>query len=43
LGGQAVWDGNDINGNRVCSGVYLVFSSNEDGSKKNITKILFIN
>ncbi|HOY39343.1 MAG: hypothetical protein KBB11_01835 [Bacteroidales bacterium] len=43
LGGQAVWDGNDINGNRVCSGVYLVFSSNEDGSKKNITKILFMN
>jgi len=27
----------------VCSGVYLVFSSNEDGSKKNITKILFMN
>ncbi|HOE04499.1 MAG TPA: two-component regulator propeller domain-containing protein [Bacteroidales bacterium] len=43
LGGQAVWDGNDVNGNRVASGVYLVFSANEDGSKKNITKILFLN
>ncbi len=42
LGGQAIWDGNDINGNRVSSGIYLVFSSNEDGSKKNVTKIMFM-
>ena len=27
LGGQAIWDGNDYNGRRVNSGVYLVFSS----------------
>ncbi len=27
LGGQAIWDGRDYNGNRVGSGVYLVFSS----------------
>jgi len=42
-GGQAIWYGEDLNGNRVCSGVYLVFSSNETGSKTDITKILFIN
>ncbi|NLA24828.1 MAG: hypothetical protein GX879_07670 [Bacteroidales bacterium] len=43
LGGQATWNGQDLNGNRVASGVYLVFSSNEDGTKKNVTKILFLN
>ncbi len=42
-GGQAIWDGNDFSGNRVHTGVYLVFCSNEDGSKTHITKILFIN
>lgn len=42
-GGQAIWYGEDLKGNRVKSGVYLVFSSNETGSKKDVTKILFIN
>ncbi|MDD3740392.1 MAG: two-component regulator propeller domain-containing protein [Bacteroidales bacterium] len=42
-GGQAIWYGEDMNGKRVCSGVYLVLSSNETGSKTDITKILFIN
>ncbi len=27
LGGQAIWDGNDYNGKRAQSGVYLVFST----------------
>ena len=27
LGGQAVWYGDDYNGRRVSSGVYLVFSA----------------
>jgi len=43
LGGQAIWDGNDINGNRVKSGVYMVFNATEDGELKKATKILFIN
>lgn len=30
LGGQATWDGRDYNGNRVGSGVYLVFSSSSE-------------
>lgn len=42
-GGQAIWYGNNLNGDRVSTGVYLVFSSNETGSKTDITKILFIN
>lgn len=42
-GGQAMWYGEDLRGNRVSTGVYLVFSSNETGSKTDITKILFIN
>ncbi|HNY43554.1 MAG TPA: two-component regulator propeller domain-containing protein [Bacteroidales bacterium] len=41
-GGQAVWYGEDLRGNRVRTGVYLVFAANETGSKKNVTKILFI-
>jgi hypothetical protein len=42
LGGQAVWDGRNRQGRRVATGVYLVFCTNEDGSKTNVTKILFI-
>ena len=41
-GGQAVWDGKDISGNPVHSGVYLVFSTNDDGSETAIAKILII-
>lgn len=43
LGGQAVWYGTDINGERASSGVYLVFSVNSDGTESMVTKILFIN
>jgi len=42
-GGQAVWDGNSLGGYRVSTGVYLVFISNDDGSKTMVTKILFVN
>ena len=41
-GTQAVWNGRDFDGQRVQSGVYLVLVSNEDGTEKLITKILFI-
>lgn len=43
LGGQAIWYGTDFNGNRVKSGVYLAFCSNNDGTKSVVTKILFLN
>ncbi len=42
-GGQAIWDGKNFSGKKVHTGVYLVFCSNEDGSKTFVTKLLFIN
>lgn len=42
LGGQALWDGRNFQGNRVHTGVYLVFCTNEDGTKTYVTKLLFI-
>ncbi|UCG27291.1 MAG: hypothetical protein JSV24_09985 [Bacteroidales bacterium] len=42
LGGQAIWDGRTFSGERVHTGVYLIFSTNEDGSKTHVTKVLFI-
>jgi flagellar hook assembly protein FlgD len=43
LGGQAVWDGNNYDGRRAHSGVYLIFAASEDGSQSCVTKLLFIN
>lgn len=42
LGGQAVWNGKNFDGRRVATGVYLVFCTNDDGSKTYVTKLLFI-
>lgn len=42
-GGQAIWDGKNFNGKKVHTGVYLVFCTNDDGSKTHVTKLLFIN
>jgi hypothetical protein len=42
-GGQANWDGKNAQGKRVCTGIYLVFSTNDDGSETFVTKMLFIN
>ncbi len=41
-GGQATWNGKNLSGNRVGSGVYLIFLTNEDGSQTHVEKILFI-
>jgi ligand-binding sensor domain-containing protein len=43
LGGQAIWYGKNFKGERSRSGVYMVFCTNEDGSKTFITKILMVN
>jgi len=43
LGGQAIWSGNNFNGQRVRTGVYLVFSSSPDGTQNCVTKLLFMN
>ena len=42
LGGQANWDGTNIDNTKVGTGIYLVFSSNEFGQEKMVSKILFI-
>jgi hypothetical protein len=42
LGGQAVWNGKTLNGNRPKTGVYLVFCTDKTGSETCITKFLFI-
>jgi len=43
LGGQAIWDGNDYNGRRAASGVYLVYATSRDGLEKMVTKVLVMN
>jgi len=42
LGGQAIWDGTNFRGERVATGVYMIFLSNADGSLSHVTKLLFI-
>lgn len=42
-GGIAVWDGNDFQGRRASSGIYIVLASNRDGTKHFETKIAFVN
>ncbi len=42
-GGQAIWDGKDMDGQRVKTGVYLVFVSDDSGDETIVTKILFVN
>ncbi len=41
-GGQAIWPGTDMNGNRVSTGVYLVFASDAEGNTKCNTKVLVL-
>mgnify|MGYP002399053392 CR=1 FL=1 len=42
-GGQAQWDLKNYRGNRVNSGVYLIFASNGDGTSAKVIKLLIIN
>ena len=42
LGGQAVWDGKNFNGQYVATGVYFIFSSANEGENKADGKILII-
>jgi hypothetical protein len=43
-GGQAIWYGKNFKGEKVSTGVYMVFCTSEDAScQKVATKILFIN
>ncbi len=42
VGGQVSWDGNNLNGNRCHTGVYLVFLNDKTGEETFVTKLLFI-
>ena len=41
-GGQAIWNGRNLSGERVASGVYYVFASDAQGSNRSVAKILII-
>jgi len=41
-GGQATWDLRTYNGNRVATGVYVIFCSASDGSQSCVIKVLII-
>lgn len=42
LGGQAIWPGTDMSGNRVATGVYLILATDRYGSSKCNTKVLVV-
>jgi len=42
-GGQVLWNGRNFDGEKVKTGVYLVFISNRDGSATEVTKIMVLN
>ncbi len=42
MGGQAIWPGTDMTGNRVATGVYLVLASDRFGNSKCNTKVLVV-
>lgn len=42
-GGSFVWDGNDLNGKRVASGVYMVETATSDGQSGTVCKIAVVN
>ena len=41
-GGQAVWNGCSLDGNRVASGPYFVFASDANGNMRSVAKILIV-
>lgn len=41
-GGTFVWDGNDLKGKRVASGIYMVETATADGNKGTVCKIAII-
>ncbi|MCK4664218.1 MAG: T9SS type A sorting domain-containing protein [Bacteroidales bacterium] len=42
-GGTAIWNGKSFSGKKVHTGIYLIFCTNDDGSKTYVTKLLFVN
>ena len=42
-GGTATWQVNDYNGNRAASGIYFIFSSDDEGEETFVGKIAVVN
>jgi ligand-binding sensor domain-containing protein len=42
LGGSATWDGKNLNGRKVSTGVYLFFCADINGEQSAVGKILFV-
>jgi hypothetical protein len=42
-GGTVIWDGNRLNGERVQSGVYLIWTASSTGKGKNVAKVVVMN
>lgn len=42
-GGRVIWDGNNYNGVRAKTGVYLIFLTDSNGTQKDICKLLIVN
>jgi len=42
-GGQATWNGQNLNGERVSTGIYLIYGVSEDGTNKGVAKVLIEN
>jgi hypothetical protein len=40
LGGQAIWDGRNYNGQKIASGIYLIIVRDDSGNEKLATKIV---
>ncbi len=41
LGSQAIWDGRNLQGNKVSTGVYLVFSTDATGENTCVTRLMY--
>ena len=41
-GGQMIWNGEGYTGNKVSTGIYMVYADAADGSQHNVAKIIFI-
>ena len=41
-GGQAIWPGTDLSGNRVSTGVYMIFAADPEGASRCNTKVLVV-
>jgi ligand-binding sensor domain-containing protein len=43
IGGQAIWNGRSYEGQKIATGIYLVFVRSDDGEEKNVGKLLITN